>query len=258
MCVQQEEWCARRSLIPAFRAFPSVTILQLLVCAPSGNSNEVNQQFQRGHEMFSAKRKLLLLSAFLCLVSLAWVGCRGFFVNPTLSSITVTPSNPNLQVGGTLQLTATGNNDDGSTKNLTTSATWSSSDTTKVTVGSTGLIQGIANTGSTGVTITATSGTVSGTDTVTVGQTQQSLSITSSPSSPISLASLGGNTSISFSATLNGTNVTGSTSFTSNNTSIISQPSGNLATIVGGVGSATITGTDNNNHTGSITIQVTQ
>ena len=208
--------------------------------------------------MFSAKRKLLLLSAFLCLVSLAWVGCRGFFVNPTLSSITVTPSNPNLQVGGTLQLTATGNNDDGSTKNLTTSATWSSSDTTKVTVGSTGLIQGIANTGSTGVTITATSGTVSGTDTVTVGQTQQSLSITSSPSSPISLASLGGNTSISFSATLSGTDVTGSTSFTSNNTSIISQPSGNLATIVGGVGSATITGTDNNNHTGSITIQVTQ
>ena len=208
--------------------------------------------------MLSPKRKLLLLCAFLSLMSLAWVGCRGFFVNPTLTSITVTPSNPNLQVGGTLQLTATGNNDDGSTKNLTSSATWTSSDATHVTVSSTGLVKGIANTGTTGVTITATSGTISGTDTVTVGQTQQSLSITSSPSSPISLASLGGNNTISFTATLNGTDVTGSTSFTSNNTSVISQPSGNTATLVGGVGSATITGTDNNNHTGSITIQVTQ
>jgi Bacterial Ig-like domain (group 2) len=208
--------------------------------------------------MLSPKRKWLLLSAFLCLIGLAGVGCRGFFVNPTLTSITISPASPNLQVGGTLQLTATGNNDDGSTKNVTSSATWSSSDATRVTVSSTGLVKGIANSSTTGVTITATSGTVSGTDTVTVGQTQQTLSIASSPSSPISLATLGGSTTITFSATLNGTDVTSSTSFSSNNPSVISQPSSNIATIVGGVGSATITGTDNNNHTGSITIQVTQ
>jgi uncharacterized protein YjdB len=208
--------------------------------------------------MSRPKRELLCLSLFLCLLSLGWVGCRGFFVNPTLTSITVTPSTPNLQVGNTLQMTATGNNDDGSTKNLTTSATWSSSDTTLVTVSSTGLIKAIANTGSTGVTITATSGTISGNTTVTVGQSAQTLTLTSTPSSPISLAALGGSTSISFSASLSGTDVTSSTTFTSNNTSIISQPSGNLATLVGSVGSVTITGTDNNNHTGSLTIQVTQ
>ena len=205
--------------------------------------------------MSTSKRKWLLFSAFLGLVSLVGVGCRGFFVNPTLTSMTVTPASPNLQVGGTLQLIATGNNDDGSTKNLTTSSTWTTSDASKVTVSSTGLVKGIAST--TGVTITATNGTVSGTDTVTVGQTTQTLSLSSSPSSPISLTIVGSNSTITFTATLNGSDVTNSTTFTSNNTSVISAPSGNTATIVG-VGSATITGTDNNNHTASITIQVTQ
>ena len=205
--------------------------------------------------MSTSKRKWLLFSAFLGLVSLVGVGCRGFFVNPTLTSMTVTPASPNLQVGGTLQLIATGNNDDGSTKNLTTSSTWTTSDASKVTVSSTGLVKGIAST--TGVTITATNGTVSGTDTVTVGQTTQTLSLSSSPSSPISLTIVGSNSTITFTATLNGSDVTNSTTFTSNNTSVISAPTGNTATIVG-VGSATITATDNNNHTASITIQVTQ
>ena len=205
--------------------------------------------------MSTSKRKWLLFSAFLGLVRLVGVGCRGFFVNPTLTSMTVTPASPNLQIGGTLQLIATGNNDDGSTKNLTTSSTWTTSDASKVTVSSTGLVKGIAST--TGVTITATNGTVSGTDTVTVGQTTQTLSLSSSPSSPISLTIVGSNSTITFTATLNGSDVTNSTTFTSNNTSVISAPSGNTATIVG-VGSATITATDNNNHTASITIQVTQ
>jgi hypothetical protein len=205
--------------------------------------------------MSKSKRKWLLFSAFLGLLSLVGVGCRGFFVNPTLTSMTVTPASPNLQIGGTLQLIATGNNDDGSTKNLTTSSTWTTSDASKVTVSSTGLVKGIAST--TGVTITATNGTVSGTDTVTVGQTTQTLSLSSSPSSPISLTIVGSNSTITFTATLNGSDVTNSTTFTSNNTSVISAPTGNTATIVG-VGSATITATDNNNHTASITIQVTQ
>ena len=205
--------------------------------------------------MSTSKRKWLLFSVFLGLVSLVGVGCRGFFVNPTLTSMTVTPASPNLQIGGTLQLIATGNNDDGSTKNLTTSSTWTTSDASKVTVSSTGLVKGIAST--TGVTITATNGTVSGTDTVTVGQTTQTLSLSSSPSSPISLTIVGSNSTITFTATLNGSDVTNSTTFTSNNTSVIIAPTGNTATIVG-VGSATITATDNNNHTASITIQVTQ
>ena len=208
--------------------------------------------------MSRPKRKLLCLSVFLCLLSLGWVGCRGFFVNPTLTSITITPSSPNVQVGGTLQLIATGTNDDGSSKNLTASATWSTDDATKVTVSSTGLIKGIANTGSTGVTITATStganGAVQGTVTVTVGQTQQTLTLSSNPTSPISLAAIGTSTTITFTATQNGTDVTTSTTFTSGNQAVISQPVGNTATIVG-TGTAVITGT-NGSSTANITIQV--
>jgi trimeric autotransporter adhesin len=207
--------------------------------------------------MLSLKRKWLLFASLVAVSTLLGVGCQGFFVNPTLTSITVTPATPNLQVGSTLQLIATGNNDDGSTKNLTTSATWTSDDPTLVTVSSTGLVKGIAKTSTTGVTITATSGIIQGSNTVTVGQTQQTLAISSSPSSPISLSAVGSNTTITFTATLNGTDVTNSTTFSSNNPSVISQPSGDTASIVG-VGSATITGTDNSSHTASITIQVTQ
>src|SRR5215467_177431 len=108
----------------------------------------------------------------------AIVACNGFFVNPTLSSITVTPSNPTLQsVNQTVQLTATGTFDDGSTKNLTASSstTWSSSDPTAVTVNNAGLVKVVSITGPSSVTITATnsssSGAVSGTTTICIGTT---------------------------------------------------------------------------------------
>ena len=57
----------------------------------------------------------------------------------TLVSITVTPANPSLTVGGTQQFTATGHFSDGTTQNLTTTATWSSSVPTVATISSTGL-----------------------------------------------------------------------------------------------------------------------
>ena len=65
--------------------------------------------------------------------------------NPTLTSIAVAPSNSSLLQGSTLQFSATGTFSDGSTQNLTSTATWSSSDTLFATVGSTtGLATGIA------------------------------------------------------------------------------------------------------------------
>ncbi len=209
--------------------------------------------------MLSAKRKLLLLSAFLCLMTLAWVGCQGFFVNPTLTSITITPSNPNVQVGGTLQLTATGNNDDGSTKNLTSSATWTSSDTTKVTVNSTGLIKGIANTGTTGVTITATSGAIEGTETVTVGQ-NTTITITCdscTSGNTISLTTNGGTgTQVNFTAQQNGSDV--NANWSSSNSSVISLSTTGSAqgvgTLGGSTGTVTITATTSG---ASGTLQVT-
>jgi outer membrane protein assembly factor BamB len=79
-------------------------------------------------------------------------------VTPLLS-IAVTPSNPSIVNGTTVQLRATGTYSDSSTRDLTTLVIWSSSDNTKATVSSTGLVTAIA-TGST--TLTATSGNISG------------------------------------------------------------------------------------------------
>jgi len=76
-----------------------------------------------------------------------------------LVSIAVTPSNPSIVNGTTVQLKATGTYFDSSTHDLTTQVIWSSSDNTKATVSSTGLVTAIA-TGST--TLTAASGNISG------------------------------------------------------------------------------------------------
>ena len=46
---------------------------------------------------------------------------------PTLNSIAVTPVNPSIQTGATQQFTATGTYSDGSTQNLTTFVTWTTS-----------------------------------------------------------------------------------------------------------------------------------
>ena len=53
---------------------------------------------------------------------------------PTLQSIAVSPANPQLALGASQQFTATGKLTDGSTQDLTQTATWSSSDTTVMLV----------------------------------------------------------------------------------------------------------------------------
>jgi hypothetical protein len=92
-------------------------------------------------------------------------------VNPaaaaTLQSIAVTPASPSIAKGGTQQFTATGKYSDGSTQNLTNTATWSSSVQTIATINSNGLASGVAA-GTT--TIKATQGAVSGSATLTVTQ----------------------------------------------------------------------------------------
>lgn len=84
----------------------------------------------------------------------------------TLQSIAVTGSSSSVTATQTLSLTATGTDSAGTTTNLTSGATWSSSDTSIATVSS-GVVTGV----SVGTaTITATSGTKSGTYSVTVTQ----------------------------------------------------------------------------------------
>jgi len=81
-----------------------------------------------------------------------------------LVSIAVTPAVPTIALGTTLQFTAVGSFDDGSTQ-LLTSLTWSSSSTSVVSIDSNGLA---SSTGTGTATVTATSGGVSGTASLTV------------------------------------------------------------------------------------------
>ena len=83
----------------------------------------------------------------------------------TLTSIAITPPAPSLAAGTSTQLTATGMYSDGSTADLTATATWTSATIATATVDAAGLLRGLV--AGTSV-ITATVGTISGTTTATV------------------------------------------------------------------------------------------
>jgi len=99
---------------------------------------------------------ILPLVAVCCFPSVAW--------GVTLNSITVGPD-VTLPVGLSRQITATGNYSDGSTQDLTTQVTWSSSATSVATISNANGSQGVATATGLGVTtITATLGSVVGSD----------------------------------------------------------------------------------------------
>ena len=134
--------------------------------------------------MLSTNPKLRIICAIAALASLALaVSCRGFFVNPTLTGVSVGPSGLNLTVNQTFQMTATGTFNDGSQKTLTSGVVWSSSAPTVISVGQTsGIVTGLQ---SGTATITASSGGCSactGTASVSVVISNIS-SITVTPSS---------------------------------------------------------------------------
>lgn len=123
--------------------------------------------------MPSRKSKLQLIGAFAALATLALaVSCTGFFVNPTLTGVSVGPQSLTLNINQTFQMSATGTYSDGSQKALTSGVVWASSDAGTVSVGQTsGIVTALQN-GS--ATITASSGSCSacsGSTTVTVALT---------------------------------------------------------------------------------------
>lgn len=99
----------------------------------------------------------------LGIASLLVVGCNGFFIDPTLTAISVTPSAASISpcsapvpgVSCTVPLTATGTFNDGSTG--PTTVTWTSQSPSIATVNTGGLVSGVsAGT----ATIQASSGSV--------------------------------------------------------------------------------------------------
>ncbi len=94
-------------------------------------------------------------------------GTTGLTVNPAvLVSIAVTPAGSSIAPGATLQFIATGTYSDGSTQNLTSTVTWTSSATTVATITTAGLATAVAN-GNT--TIAASLGSINGSTSLTVG-----------------------------------------------------------------------------------------
>jgi hypothetical protein len=123
--------------------------------------------------MSPRKNKLRLAGAFAVLAVMAiTVSCKGFFVNPTVSSIVIDPPNPSVSVTFTQQLTAAGTDSNGNPLTLTggtsctgTTVCWSSDTPSVATVSVSGLLTGLSAGTS---TITAASGTASATTTATV------------------------------------------------------------------------------------------
>jgi uncharacterized protein YjdB len=173
-------------------------------------------------------------------------------VNPAaLVSIAVNPQSPTIALGTTQQFTATGTYTDGSTQDLTTVVTWSSSLATVAVISNSVGSNGLATSAGQGMaTITATSSSISSSTTITVG----SPALVSIAITPSSAAILVGTTQ-QFAATGTYTDgsaqdLTGEVNWSSSSTAA-TIAAGGLATGQGG-GTATITATS-----GSITASAT-
>ncbi|MCU1298247.1 MAG: hypothetical protein JWO91_2525 [Acidobacteriaceae bacterium] len=192
-----------------------------------------------------SKRKLQIFATITTLfLFAAGVGCTGFFVNPTLTGITVGPT-ATIQQSKTVQMTATGTYNDGSTKTLTSGIFWSSDTQSVATVNSsTGLVTGVSPGTS---TITGASGTQTGTATITVTIANLT-AITVTPTNPTIVS--GNPQQFVATGTANGQSVPITNSVTwsfspSSATGVSISSSGLLTTTSGNaVGTITVTATD--------------
>jgi len=160
--------------------------------------------------MSSTKQRIRLMGAFAALATLALaVSCHGFFVNPTLTSIGISPTAPQVQQGKTVQLQAFGTYDDGTRNQVKNGVSWASDTPDVATVDTnTGILTGV----STGTaTITASAQALSSTATATVFLTITSITINPTSASvtsgqnqsfTVSAGSNGGTIDITSSATL--------------------------------------------------------
>lgn len=117
------------------------------------------------------RSKLRLICAFAALATLALAAsCRGFFVNPTLTSLAIGPTTVSLTPSQTFQMSATGTFSDGSSENVTAKSVWTSSEGSIASVGQTsGLVTAASTATSIGsTTISASDGAISATTTATV------------------------------------------------------------------------------------------
>ena len=163
----------------------------------------------------SKGRKLSLALTIIAVLGLAFaVGCRGFFQKPTLTSISINPTAPQVNVDQSLQLEAFGTYNDGSRQQITKGVSWSSGTPSVATIDpNTGVLTGV-QAGSSNITASAQalSGTALATVLLTgvtqlfvtpttagIGNpgTQQFAFTANSPTGPAITTDNGGNLSIS-------------------------------------------------------------
>jgi YD repeat-containing protein len=107
--------------------------------------------------------------SFVCAVSAGVNGCTVVTVVPVLVSIAIGPLNQTLPKSITQQFSATGSYNDNTTKDITTTVTWSSSNPAVATISNAASSQGQATDVGIGTTtIQATSGSVSNSTTLTL------------------------------------------------------------------------------------------
>jgi trimeric autotransporter adhesin len=167
-------------------------------------------------------------------------GCGNFFVsNDTVVSITLSPTNPTVQIGDTEQFVATGTTAKGTTEDVTPGATWTSSKLAVATISSNGLATAIAA----GTTVISAK--------YQEGSTQTFLTVTSATLSSIAISPV--NTSIAVGGTQQYTatgtysdgtthNITGTVTWTSHYTNVATISTTGLATGIAS-GSTVITAT---------------
>jgi trimeric autotransporter adhesin len=170
--------------------------------------------------------------------------CRGFFVNPTVTSLAIGPANLTLAPATSYQMVATATYSDGSTNDVTGQALWSSSNTSVANFSAPGLLaaaslQALGDTLPGTTSVSASDGAVSSSaQTVNVCPTVESMQLTVSTSSSGtggSSVSVPGNTTIFFAVTATFNGVTGSQTVTNDVTWTIGNTSA-LPSITNGEG----------------------
>jgi trimeric autotransporter adhesin len=127
--------------------------------------------------IFSSRNALfaIVLSCLLATFACAGGGSGNGGGGSKLSSIKVSAANANPTVGDTVQLTATGKYSDGSTQDVTSQVTWTTSPAGLATVAAGGVLTATA---SGAVSVSAAIGGVSGSATVTIAPKLVSIAIT--------------------------------------------------------------------------------
>lgn len=161
-----------------------------------------------------------------------------FVPSATLQSISITPANPIIQVGGTQPFTATGTYSNGTTQNITSQVTWSSSNTAAAAVNASGVATGVAGGAS---TIKATFGGVNASTSLTVQPATLVITTASLPS---------GTQGAAYTAALSSSGGTPTVSWGLINSTTL--PSGLVMSVSG-----QITGTPTASGTSTFTVQAT-